>query len=104
MTVTHPMALTAHERRWRTLGLLAVAQFMLILDITVVTVAMPDLGADLGMGRASLTWGFVMLFPLLWSSRLSEGAVVTLGHVLMLVFMLVAMLCRRAEYAAPCAP
>jgi EmrB/QacA subfamily drug resistance transporter len=29
---------------------------MLILDITVVTVAMPDLGADLRMGREALTW------------------------------------------------
>lgn len=49
-------ARTARPRRWAALGLLAVAQFMLILDITVVTVAMPDLGADLAMGRAELTW------------------------------------------------
>ncbi|MGH1561556.1 MFS transporter [Mumia sp. DW29H23] len=47
---------TAPSRRWQALGLLAVAQFMLILDITVVAVAMPDLGADLGMDRQALTW------------------------------------------------
>ncbi|WP_370617803.1 MFS transporter [Mumia sp. Pv 4-285] len=47
---------TALPRRWQALALLAVAQFMLILDITVVTVAMPDLGADLDMGREALTW------------------------------------------------
>ncbi len=29
---------------------------MLILDITVVTVAMPEMGADLGLGRGVLTW------------------------------------------------
>ncbi|MFC7496361.1 MULTISPECIES: MFS transporter [unclassified Nocardioides] len=52
----HNPAATADPRRWRVLGLLAVAQLMLILDITVVTVAMPDLGADLGMEREALTW------------------------------------------------
>jgi EmrB/QacA subfamily drug resistance transporter len=58
MTMTDPHAAppAAHPRRWLALGMLAVAQFMLILDITVVTVAMPDLGADLGMDRESLTW------------------------------------------------
>ena len=55
-TTPHDEAISAHPRRWQALGLLAVAQFMLILDITVVTVAMPDLGADLGMGREALTW------------------------------------------------
>jgi EmrB/QacA subfamily drug resistance transporter len=53
--MTHTSS-TAHPRRWQALGLLAVAQFMLILDITVVTVAMPEMGADLGLGRESLTW------------------------------------------------
>ena len=47
---------TPHPRRWQALGLLGVAQLMLILDVTVVTIALPDLGRDLGMGRASLTW------------------------------------------------
>ena len=56
MTETPSSATTAHPRRWQALGLLAVAQFMLILDITVVTVAMPEMGADLGLGRESLTW------------------------------------------------
>ncbi|MFW6599943.1 MFS transporter [Propionibacteriaceae bacterium Y2011] len=53
---TDESSTSRNPRRWRVLGLLAVAQFMLILDITVVTVAIPDLGADLGMGRAALTW------------------------------------------------
>jgi EmrB/QacA subfamily drug resistance transporter len=52
-------------RRWRTLGLLGVAQLMLILDVTVVTVALPTIGADLGLGRQSLTWvvsGYTLAF------------------------------------------
>src|SRR6266542_3439864 len=46
----------ADPSRWRMLGLLAVAQFMLILDVTVVAIALPHIGTDLGMSRATLTW------------------------------------------------
>jgi EmrB/QacA subfamily drug resistance transporter len=49
-------ATSPYPRRWRALALLGIAQLMLILDITVVAIAMPELGADLGMGRESLTW------------------------------------------------
>jgi EmrB/QacA subfamily drug resistance transporter len=52
-------------RRWRTLGLLGVAQLMLILDVTVVAVALPDISADLGLGRQLLTWvvsGYTLAF------------------------------------------
>ncbi len=38
------------------LGLLAVAQFMLILDVTVVAIALPHIGTDLGLERDTLTW------------------------------------------------
>jgi EmrB/QacA subfamily drug resistance transporter len=43
-------------RRWRLLGLLAVAQFMLILDVTVVAIALPNIETDLGLQRETLTW------------------------------------------------
>ena len=49
-------ATSPHPLRWRALGLLAVANLMLILDVTVVAVAMPQLGAELGMSRDALTW------------------------------------------------
>ncbi len=45
--------------------MLAVAQFMLILDITVVTVALPDIGSDLALSRAATTWvitAYTLLF------------------------------------------
>ncbi|QIZ01435.2 MFS transporter [Streptomyces sp. S1D4-11] len=38
------------------LVLLCLAQFMLILDVTVVNVALPDMAADLDLGRQALTW------------------------------------------------
>jgi EmrB/QacA subfamily drug resistance transporter len=47
---------SADPRRWRALAVLSVAQFMLILDLTVVNVALPDLGADLDLSRTAFTW------------------------------------------------
>jgi EmrB/QacA subfamily drug resistance transporter len=44
------------RHRWIALALISVAQFMLILDVTVVNIALPSIGADLHLGRASLTW------------------------------------------------
>lgn len=37
-------------------ALLAASQFMLIVDVTVVQVSLPSIGADLGLGREALTW------------------------------------------------
>ncbi len=47
---------TPDPRRWRILALLGTAQLMLILDITVVTVALPVIGSDLELDRGALTW------------------------------------------------
>ena len=47
---------SADPRRWRALAVVSVAQFMLILDLTVVNVALPDLGADLDLSRTAFTW------------------------------------------------
>src|SRR6266851_1996391 len=43
-------------RRWLALVLLCLAQFMLILDVTVVNVALPDIGSSLHLDRPELTW------------------------------------------------
>ncbi|MER5965155.1 DHA2 family efflux MFS transporter permease subunit [Streptomyces sp. NPDC002057] len=43
-------------RRWTALGLICAAQFMLVLDVTVVNVALPALATDLELGRTALTW------------------------------------------------
>src|SRR5262245_34186757 len=44
------------EPSWNTLALLSAAQFMVVLDITVVNVALPSIGADLGFAREDLPW------------------------------------------------
>jgi EmrB/QacA subfamily drug resistance transporter len=47
---------SAHPTRWRILGFLGIAQLILILDVTVVAVALPQMEADLGLSREALTW------------------------------------------------
>jgi MFS family permease len=41
---------------WVALALLASAQLMLVLDVTVVNVALPDIGAALHLQRGELPW------------------------------------------------
>ncbi|MEV0174971.1 MFS transporter [Streptomyces sp. NPDC050803] len=56
-TTAHvPAPPTPDPRRWAALALICLAQFMLILDVTVINVALPDMAADLGLGRTTLTW------------------------------------------------
>lgn len=43
-------------RPWTALALLCLAQFMLVLDVTVVNVALPSMAAELDLGRTALTW------------------------------------------------
>ncbi|MFH9467154.1 MFS transporter [Streptomyces clavifer] len=56
---------TPDPRRWKILGLVGIAQLMLILDVTVVAIALPHLWADLGLEREALTWvvsGYTLAF------------------------------------------
>jgi EmrB/QacA subfamily drug resistance transporter len=43
-------------RRWAALGLLCVAQFVDVLGVTIVIVALPSIGRDLGLPEAQLQW------------------------------------------------
>lgn len=49
-------AVGAHPKRWLVLALLGTAQFMLILDVTIVAIALPQMEADLALSREALTW------------------------------------------------
>ncbi|MCD2440885.1 MFS transporter [Agromyces sp. SYSU K20354] len=49
-------AVVPDPKRWRMLATVGIAQLMLILDITVVTIALPNIGTDLGLDRGALTW------------------------------------------------
>ena len=68
---------SADPRRWPALAVIALAQFMLILDASIVAVALPDIQADLGFSPDSLSWVFnayVIAFGglLLLGGRLSD--------------------------------
>src|SRR5437763_8242160 len=68
---------TPDPRRWKALGVLALIQFMLILDVTVVTVALPRIQHDLGFSRPGLAWvvnGYVLMAGglLLLGGRLAD--------------------------------
>jgi EmrB/QacA subfamily drug resistance transporter len=59
-------------RRWLGLALLSVAQFMLILDITVVNIALPSIRNELALDRAALTW-VVSAYTLVFGGLLLLG-------------------------------
>ena len=46
----------ATELRWSALALIVTAQFMVILDVAIVNVALPSIKSDLGFSQASLQW------------------------------------------------
>jgi EmrB/QacA subfamily drug resistance transporter len=49
---------TAHPRRWAALAVLALAQFMVIMDTSIIGVALPEIQADLGFSPENLSWIF----------------------------------------------
>src|SRR6478672_111843 len=44
------------QLRWSALALIVTAQFMVILDVAIVNVALPTIKTDLGFSQASLQW------------------------------------------------
>lgn len=68
----HPPAPPADPRRWWILGALALAQAILVIDVTVLNVALPSIGAGLGLDRAALTW-VVTAYTLFFGSLLLLG-------------------------------
>src|SRR3954451_777069 len=69
---------TAHARLPRTpaggvlLALLSLAQLMVILDISAVNVALPDMAADLGLSGGQLSWA-ITSYSLVFGSLLLLG-------------------------------
>src|SRR5918995_4881391 len=44
------------KKKWWGLALLLVTQFMVVLDIAIVNVALPSIETDLGFSRENLQW------------------------------------------------
>jgi EmrB/QacA subfamily drug resistance transporter len=69
--------LTTNTRRWSALALIVTAQFMVILDVAIVNVALPSIQQDLGFSDTSLQWvisAYAILFggALLLGGRLAD--------------------------------
>jgi len=58
--------------RWSALALIVTAQFMVILDVAIVNVALPSIKTDLGFSQDSLQW-VVSAYALLFGGTLLLG-------------------------------
>ena len=61
-----------YERRWMALGVILIAQIMILLDATIVNVALPSAQADLGFSNAARPW-VVTAYLLAFGSLLPLG-------------------------------
>jgi len=93
------MSTTLASRRWKGLALIAAAQFMVIMDTSIIGVALPKMQVDLGFTQENLSWVFnayVVAFGglILLGGKLSDvfGArrVFSLGWVVLLAGSVVA--------------
>ena len=75
------------RRRWLALAIVCLAQLMVVLDATIVTVALPAIQADLHMSQADLTW-------------IVNAYLITFGGFLLLGGRLGDLLGRRAVFLA----
>ena len=67
-----PTPPTAERNRWAVLVLIAVAQLMVVLDSTIVNIALPSAQADLGFSTGSRQW-VVTAYALAFGSLLLIG-------------------------------
>jgi EmrB/QacA subfamily drug resistance transporter len=68
---------TSDRRKWLALALLSVVQFMVVLDIAIVNVALPSIKDDLGFSQENLQWvisAYALVFGgfLLLGGRLAD--------------------------------
>ena len=94
--------LAPENRKWLTLGAVAFALFMIMLDNTVVNVALPSIQRDLGLGLSELEWtvnAYALTFAVLMLSggkladRYGRKRIFLLG---LLVFTLASLACGLA--------
>src|ERR687898_3531625 len=65
------------DKKWLALALLALAQFVVVLDASIVNVALPSIGRDLDFAQADLSWvvnGYTLFFGgfLLLGGRMAD--------------------------------
>src|SRR5215471_6704340 len=55
-TTDKPDLLGPNTKRWRAFALLAVAYFMVVIDLTIVNVSLPTIARDLHFSQTNLQW------------------------------------------------
>src|SRR6266566_4189312 len=76
-TLTGAAAAKQDRRRWIALGVIVAAQFMVVLDVAIVNVALPSIRTDLHFSQEGLQWvitAYALLFggALLLGGRLAD--------------------------------
>jgi MFS family permease len=61
-----------HDRRWLILGVIALAQLMVVLDVTIVNIALPSAQQDLGFTDGDRQW-VITAYALAFGSLLLLG-------------------------------
>jgi len=61
-----------HSRRWLALAVIVAAQFMVVLDIAIVNVALPSIKTDLHFSQESLQW-VITAYSILFGGALLLG-------------------------------
>jgi len=79
---------SADRRRWIALGLLATAQFVVVLDASIVNVALPSIGKSLHFSQDSLSW-------------VVNAYVLTFGGFLLLGGRLAVSRCKERQHSEP---
>jgi EmrB/QacA subfamily drug resistance transporter len=77
MSLTANVSNTMYEKRWMALALICTAQFVVIMDTSIIGVALPAIKNDLGYSQNGLQWifnAYVVFFGgiLLLGGRLSD--------------------------------
>src|SRR4051812_49931608 len=63
---------TSHDRRWLILALISIAQLMIVLDLTIVNIALPSAQKDLGFSDDDRQW-IITAYALAFGSLLLLG-------------------------------
>jgi EmrB/QacA subfamily drug resistance transporter len=94
---------SSENRKWWTLGAVAVGLFMIMLDNTVVNVAVPSIQRELGVGLSELQWivtGYALSFAALMltggklADMLGRRRIFVIGIV---IFTIASLFCGLAE-------
>ena len=67
-----PSAALHHDRRWLIVGIIGIAQLMVVLDVTIVNIALPSAQRDLGFSDDARQW-VITAYALAFGSLLLLG-------------------------------